>query len=191
MKKLIIIFMSVLLGFLTGCESFNKENSKEKSFETEIFAMDTYMTLTAYGDKAEEAVKKGEQTIKNLDFLLSVGDKKSEIFHLNSTGKSKVSNETIKLLNKSLEINKKTKNAFNPAVYPLIKLWGFADKNYNVPDETQIKNCLAKTNVKDIEINKNSSEISLKKDGMGIDFGGIAKGYASSKIIDIFKNLDV
>ena len=48
-----------------------------KPVTREIFAMDTYMSLTAYGDRAEEAVGAAVDEIKRLDALLSVGNTES------------------------------------------------------------------------------------------------------------------
>ena len=45
--------------------------------------MDTYMTVTAYGEKAQDAVDAAEAEIERLDTLLSTGNADSEIAKLN------------------------------------------------------------------------------------------------------------
>ena len=47
-------------------KSENSEKSSEEKQSRDIFAMDTYMTVTAYGEHASEAVDKGETEIKRL-----------------------------------------------------------------------------------------------------------------------------
>ena len=48
-------------------KSENSEKSSEEKQSRDIFAMDTYMTVTAYGEHASEAVDKAETEIKRLD----------------------------------------------------------------------------------------------------------------------------
>ena len=60
--------------------------------------MDTYMTLTAYGEHAQEAVDKAAERVEALDALLSTGDENSEIYQLNQKKKMKVSDETLELI---------------------------------------------------------------------------------------------
>ena len=46
----------------------------------DLFAMDTYMTVTAYGKGATEAVDQAADEISRLDQLLSTGNEDSEIY---------------------------------------------------------------------------------------------------------------
>ena len=76
--------------------------------------------------------------------------------------------------------------AFDIAIYPVMKAWGFTDDNFRVPDADELKDLLTLTDASDISYDKDTSQIAFKKDGMQIDFGGIAKGYTSARIMDIF-----
>ncbi|MGN1133829.1 MAG: FAD:protein FMN transferase, partial [Oscillospiraceae bacterium] len=125
MKRIILLVTACLLLF-SGC------SLGEKSEKKEFFAMDTYMTMTAYGDNAEKALEQAEKRINELDKELSTGDENSEISKLNSSGRGTLSADCAYLMEKSLELNKSTDGAFNPVLYPLTKAWGFADKEYNV-----------------------------------------------------------
>lgn len=60
-------------------KSENSEKSSEEKQSRDIFAMDTYMTVTAYGEHASEAVDKAETEIKRLDEMLSTGNENSEV----------------------------------------------------------------------------------------------------------------
>ena len=75
--------MSVVL--LCSCSSSEKSDTPtENGNTTELFAMDTYMTLTAYGDNSQQALNSAKNKIKSLDKTLSVGDKNSDIYKLNN-----------------------------------------------------------------------------------------------------------
>lgn len=205
-KKLIQknLFPLLLLGSfcITSCnyipfseqlfnESKKTNNFKEESAKREVFAMDTYMTLTAYGENAEKAVNLAEEEIIKLDKLLSTGLQTSEINKLNREGTSILSTDTAYLMQQTLKICKDTNNNFNPAIYPIMELWGFPDKNYSVPTKKQLEKTLKLTDISKISFEEETGLTTLKLDGMKIDFGGIAKGYASQKVIDIFKENEI
>ncbi len=202
MRKYVIPIAGLTMAAVvfSGCGSGNVSKSQDKKVkeevttssdsgksERDIFAMDTYMTVTAYGDNSEDAVDKAEKRIEELDSLLSTGDEGSEVYALNQSGHGKLSEDGMYLLKKSLEINKSTDGAFNPAIYPIMELWGFTDQNYKVPDEAQIKEKLKLTDVLQIKYDESTGQVDLETDGMKIDFGGIAKGYTSSQIMKIFE----
>ena len=69
----------------TESDTAAAENSTDNDGEAtkDVFAMDTYMTVTAYGQNAQEAVDKAVEEIERLDALLSTGDEDSEIARLN------------------------------------------------------------------------------------------------------------
>ena len=67
----------------TETEASGKDpNEKTEEASRDLFAMDTYMTLTAYGEHAQEAVDKAAERVEALDALLSTGDENSEIYQL-------------------------------------------------------------------------------------------------------------
>jgi thiamine biosynthesis lipoprotein len=68
-----------------------------------------------------------------------------------------------------------------------MELWGFTSGDYKVPKEKEIKKLLANMNSEDITLNEDTGEVAFEKNGMKVDFGGIAKGYTSAEIMDIFK----
>lgn len=202
MKKQFIIFFLCSAILLNGCGSTTTDkNSKEiqtettqknksvqsESKSTDLYAMDTYMTLTAYGKNADRALTVAKQKIEDLDALLSTGNKKSEIYKLNQTGKATLSDTSAFLLEKSIEINKKTDGAFDPAIYPLMELWGFTTKKYYVPKKKEIKDLLPLTKVGNIQFDSSTRKISFGVKGMKLDFGGIAKGYTSSEVMKVMK----
>mgnify|MGYP000126280452 CR=1 FL=1 len=139
-KKIIACMaMAVLLSavFLTGCNtSLNNTVTDSKTEENSIsqesdsfFAMDTYMTVTAYGDdeSAKKAVSEARKEIERLDALLSTGKSDSEIGILNETGSYKVSEDTEVLIKKALDIYKSTSGAFNISIYPVMREWGLRE----------------------------------------------------------------
>lgn len=191
----------ILIIILVGCSNENEVNtSKTTSITTvndtipaskEFFAMDTYMEVDAYGDNGEKAVAKAEKEVNKLDSILSTGKSTSEISKLNKNKKQVVSADTMSLIKESVIISKETNGAFNPTIYPLMELWGFTTKNYYVPKDNEIKPLLNHMDIDNIKIDESKNEVSFKDSNMKIDLGAIAKGYTSSKIIDIFKENNI
>lgn len=163
----------------------------DKSASREIFAMDTYMTVTAYGSQCEAAVEAAEDEINRLDGLISVGDEGSEIYQVNTTGSGVLSPELGYLVERSLELYESTDGLFDIAIYPIMDEWGFTTENYKVPDEAALQNLLTLTDASKINYDEESGEITFDMEGMQIDLGGIAKGYTSARIMDIYKEYGI
>lgn len=189
--------MGLILGscFLTGCAKFfpaEKEETvvKSESCTREIFAMDTVMTVTAYGDRAKEAVQAADEEIKRLDALFSVGNASSDIAGLNENASAVVSEETCELISRSKELYQSTGGALNIAVYPLMEVWGFTSGEYRVPEQKELDEILTRMDVEKISCNEGTGKVTLPE-GMGIDLGAIAKGYSSARLMDVFASYDV
>lgn len=174
----------------TEASSENGDPSQAEA-SRDIFAMDTYMSVTAYGEGADAAVDAAQAEIERLDALLSTGNEDSEIAKLNVSGTAELSEDAGYLVERALELNEETDGAFDIAIYPVMEVWGFPTQNYQVPSEELLQERLALADASQISYNKETREISFGKDDMEIDLGGIAKGYTSARIMDIFKSCGI
>ena len=118
----------------------------------DVFAMDTYMNLLAYGDTAEEAVLAAAQEIHRIDDMLSTGNPESEISKLNAAGTGEVSEDTLRLISESQTLYKETGGLFDIAIYPVMKLWGFPTQEYRVPETEEISAALKLADVSKIAV---------------------------------------
>ncbi len=159
----------------------------ETPAEQDFFAMDTYMAVSAYGQNKEEAVAMAKKEIDRLDALLSSENEDSEVAELNRNGGGKVSQDVAALLNSSLQLFRETDGAFDIAIFPVMELWGFPTGNFRVPGSDELKEALALTDASQIDFDQSADTVLFRLKGMKIDFGGIAKGYASSRTMDIFR----
>lgn len=171
--------MTTAVVLSSGC-------SLESKYDCEFFAMDTVMTINAYGSKSESAVKAAQNEINRLDKLLSVQKENSEIFKLNQSKKMTVSEDTLTLITRSNEIYTLTDGAFDISCEPLIREWGFYSGLENkVPSQKAIETALEGVGAEHIKIK--DSTVTLD-DNTSLDLGGIAKGYASHKAAEILKD---
>lgn len=168
-------------------QSLSKASDLEKSeaSESEIFALDTAITLKVYGSKRVVVLKKLEDKINELDDMLSTGKETSEVSRLNRSGEAVLSPTVANLVKRSLDIYKKTDGLFDITIYPLMELWGFPTKNYRVPSEKEIEEKLKLVGSDKIDFNEETRKISFKNKGMEIDFGGIGKGYITDELVKI------
>ncbi len=171
----------------SGSEASGEEPGDDEEYTQTVFAMDTYMTLTAYGENAEEAVEAGEEEIHRLDELFSTGDENSEIYALNTAGGGELAGETEMLIRRSVDIWERTGGLFDISIYPVMRLWGFADGDYRVPGEDELEETLSLVNAGALILTEEDDVAVLSmEDGMQIDLGGIVKGYADDRIAEIF-----
>ncbi len=188
-KTAYLILLIAALGIAAGCiiQSVLKHGSNPVC-EKQLFAMDTYMTFEAHGKYAEEAVDAAIKEVKRLDALLSAESTSSEVYEINLAGRGAVSEDTAKLLNRAGEFYKSTDGIFDITIYPFMELWGFPSKSCHVPAKTELQEVLPCVGFDKISFD--GEQIQLSK-GQKIDFGGIAKGYASDRVIEIFKSYGI
>lgn len=163
------------------------QNEEDESESRDIFAMDTYMTLTAYGKNARKALDEAVDEINNIEQLVSTGIDSSEVSQINKNGKGSVSETTGYLIKRSKEIYDSTNGVFDITIYPIMQAWGFPTENYRVPGKKELKKLRGLMGADHVLYDEKKQEVTLNKEGMKIDLGGIAKGYTSSKVMDIFK----
>lgn len=202
--KLRLILASAVVAsmLLTGCGTASDTKYTGSASETqttnsttasstqpvsqEIFAMDTYMTVTAYGDNAQKGVTDAVAEIQRLDNLLSIGKEDSEISKLNKSGCAALSDDTAVMVAKALDLYKSTGGAFDITVLPLMELWGFTTQEYYVPTEDEIQSTLQRVGADKLTWDESTKTLTLGNK-QEIDLGGIAKGFTSSRIMEIFK----
>lgn len=174
--------MTAAVVLSSGC-------SLESKYDCEFFAMDTVMTINAYGSKSETAVKAAQNEINRLDRLLSVQNENSEIFKLNQSKKITVSEDTLTLITRSKELYTLTDGAFDISCEPLTREWGFyLGLENKVPSQKAIETALEGVGAEHIKFE--NSTVTLDKNS-SLDLGGIAKGYASHKAAEILKEYGV
>ena len=112
--------------------------STDEKTTRDLFAMDTYITLTAYGNNAEAGISAAEACIQDLDARLSTGNTESEIAKLNATGSGTLSEDTSAILQEAITLYQDTDGAFNPLMYPIMQAWGFPTHEYRVPEDVSV-----------------------------------------------------
>lgn len=181
------------LGEAAATKTPQEGAASQAEASREFFAMDTYMRVSAYGagEQAEEAAAAAEAEIYRLEELFSTGLETSEVGAINANGGGSVSPETFYLLERARALCEMTAGAFDISVYPLMEAWGFPTQEYRVPADEELAELLKKTDASQVLLDEQGGVVSFGIDGMQIDLGGIAKGYASSRIMEIWKDAGI
>lgn len=142
---------------------------------------------TAANDSAQAAFAR----IEELNRILSDYNPDSEVMRLcrtAGTGKAiPVSRELFEVLAKSNEISKLTDGAFDATVGPVVKLWRSARRLKRLPGEDQLAAARQLVGWREIVLDSEARSVELKKVGMLLDFGGIAKGYIADQVRALLK----
>ncbi len=183
----LLITSIIILTMLTGCSALEEKTK----FHSEFFAMDTFMSIEAKGGDAEEAIKKSEEYIQQLESLISRTDENSEIYELNhSEGEIiTVSHMTYDIISIALSCAVKTEGGFDPTVCAITDLWGIGTEHQGIPTEEAIAEALESVSYENI-ILLGDNKVQLIN-GAQIDLGAVGKGYAADGIYQIFKENQV
>ena len=156
---------------LTGCSGAPAQGPETATF----FAMDTAMDFTVYGDAA--LLDEAETLIGSLEEQVSVTDEHSDIYAIDHTGSGSLSGNAAELMEQALEICRRTDGALDLSIYPIVRAWGFTTGSYQVPDEAEIQALLPLVDYRKIQYDAATGTVTLPE-GMEIDLGSVAKGYA-------------
>lgn len=187
MKKITALMTIIAIAFC-GCSE--KESSSQISStpaSRDVFAMDTYMNLKAYGgENTETALDEAVERISELEGLLSVTDENSDIWKINHAegADTPVSGDTLEIIDTALKVCSGTDGALDITVYPVVKEWGFTTQEYSIPDSETIEDLLKNVDYKQIGINGGC--VSIPQDFL-LDLGSIAKGYTSDCVMEVLK----
>jgi len=136
---------------------------------------------------AKKCIEAGFAEIKNVDKLMSDYKSDSEISQVNRDAFKhtvKVSEATYEVLQKAIEFSKLTGGAFDITVGPLVQLWRSASEANSVPTDAELRQARSKVGYEKLILDANETGVRFAVDGMKLDLGGIAKGYAIDKAIE-------
>jgi FAD:protein FMN transferase len=130
----------------------------------------------ARGDAAIDAVF---EELRRIDRLMSTYKPESELSRLNASAARapmRVSRELFDLLDTSVQYSKLTRGVFDVTYASVGYLYDF--RNHVRPDDREIRDRLPSIDYRHIELIPATTSVRFRRDGVRIDLGGIAKGYA-------------
>ncbi len=170
-------------------ESKVVKDKKTKSTITtqESFQLGTFITINLYadGEAPNEDFDRIFNEIERLEDLISKSIETSEVAQINKNAgiaPVPVGEEVYELIKLGLEFSNVSSGGFDISVGPLVDLWGIGTESAHVPEQSEIDETIALINYQDIELDDANRTVFLKKKGMELDLGAIAKGYIADKV---------
>ncbi len=147
------------------------------------FALNTYVTVTTYGaDRA--SAEAGIQTIQEIETQMSAYVDTSEVAYVNSVGRANVpipvSDALFQVLETALSYSELTGGRFDVTIKPVTDVWDFSGSP-RVPTDTELTEALSRVGYQNVVLDRENKTVTFLKDGMQLDLGGIAKGYAADE----------
>lgn len=203
--KPFVCFIILLIQaiFYIGCGSemsYNEEidsaytNESDDEASLTTFQMDTIVTQQWYGENAEKTCEEIEAALTDLENRISLYIDDSEISQINDmAGKEyvQVSDDVFELLSEAKELCEESGGIFDITIAPLVLLWDITGDNPHVPEQSEIDEALTKVDYNKLLINEEDNSVMLEDEGMQLDLGGIAKGYAASLMREIAEENNV
>jgi len=156
--------------------------------------MGTVVNVWIWGEDGVAAQKSADAVfaeMKRLDKEMTTWDPASEVSQINTAAGEKpvaVSAETYAVIERAVDVSKRTNGIFDISVGAFKGLWKFdEDMDGTLPDPEDVKKRLALVSWKDILLDAKKHTVFLRKKGMSITLGGIAKGYAVDKCVAILR----
>jgi FAD:protein FMN transferase len=169
-----------------------KRPDPDRKFEYHGDAMGTVISVYVWTDDEAKAAKAAQvvfDEMKRIDKVMTTWTDDSEVSHINAAAGDKpvqVSDETYTVIERAQDVSKRTKGIFDITVGAFKGLWKFdQDMDGTLPDPKDVKTRLANIGYRDVVLDKAKKTVFLRRKGMSITLGGIAKGYAVDKCVKL------
>lgn len=193
-QTILIITAVFIFTALTACI-----DKKPKQYGYEFFdTFDTIVQVIGYSESEKEFSEYAKYTHDRFSELHKLFDIYNDYKGVNNlktindnAGKTavEVDNSLIDLIEFCINTNQTISNKVNIAMGPVLKIWHeyrtegmLHPENAKLPPMDELQKAMSLTNIQDIVIDKANSTIYLKKEGMSLDVGAVAKGYVTQLV---------
>jgi FAD:protein FMN transferase len=160
-------------------------------------AMGSTFSIVLYGhdrSQLETAADAAFDEVHRLDRLLSNYKPDSEWSEVNRTAgvrPVKLSAELFRLLSDCMAYSRQSDGAFDITVGPLMKVWGFYKGEGALPRPSEVSDALTRVGHRHVRLDAAARTIHFDRPGVELDPGGIGKGYAVDRMVEILKRTGV
>lgn len=189
-KSIICLLLCVcVLLSLAGC-------GEAQMSQQQMFAMDTSITLTAYGKNRDRGLRAASSVIQSIDVACDPELETSTVYSINHAQGQRVviSGQLADMLSCAQTVYTRSEGAYDPSIYPLVKRWGFVDNKYYLPSDVEIAEDLARLCFGSLVLTSFNTAgtyaVSIPSYGM-ITLASCAKGAAAKHAVDAMKQQSV
>jgi thiamine biosynthesis lipoprotein len=192
-----IMLTAVAAVWLLTAETMAKQEGKasgrlvRSEFEETHMASPFKIVLYSTDDvSARRASRAAFDRIAALNAILSDYDPESELSRLSRSaggGPVPVSGELFDVLARSKGMYDRSGGAFDVTIAPVGRLWRRARRDRRLPDLARLAEARSLVGSDKLALDPAARTVALRKAGMKLDVGGIAKGYAAEEAIKVLK----
>ena len=187
----LLLLLCGMACFFRGAPRVSGMASETYVREFEVFNTQCRLTLHECSATEGDAVFRELDTeMRALHNTLNAYDPESELSKLNNHAADeavKCSDILWEILLAARDGWRDSDGLFDVTVGPLLGLWGFHAKRSTWPTDDEIAAAKAKVGFDKLKLNEEAHTVRFGINGMKIDFGGIAKGFALNKAIAVVK----
>lgn len=191
--KLVSFFWITFAGIFPAFAS-----EKLERFEFLQIRMGIPVRIVVYADSSATAIQASDAAyarIREIDRALSDYDPDSEAMQLCHNSPIgipvKVGTDLLRVLSASKDLHARSEGAFDVTIGPVVELWRIARRKHQLPPPEKLRAALALMGDECVELNQHEQTVTIRKQNMQLDFGGIAKGYAADEALRVLREQGV
>jgi thiamine biosynthesis lipoprotein len=158
--------------------------------EYSLTRMGTLVRVVLYTRDEEQAQRAASAVFDRIEALedaLSDYRDESELNRLTREAVNRpqaVSPELFYVLKQSQKFSQLSSGAFDITIGPVVRLWREARRAHRLPEAAKLEKARELVDYRNIELDPGTRTVMLKRHGMQLDLGGIAKGYAADQALE-------
>ena len=150
----------------------------------------TTCTIRLYTGGSAAALDAAVARIAQIEDRMTVSRGGSEVIRINAAAGQHpvaVTSDVLEVIRQGLRYSGDGDGAYDITVEPLVKLWAIGFPGARVPAPEEIRRARSLIGWRDVVVDEKASTVFLRRPGMGLDLGSIAKGYAADEAARVLR----
>ena len=191
-KTLIVraVLAILVIGLFFWFSPKNRTLTVDGGFRMTMGTIARIMVTAENSPQANQAISAAFDKIFHIEKLMSDYDPDSQLSQVNQNAFKapiKVDAELFEVLATAKAYSCLSDGAFDVTIGPVVQLWRKAKEDNITPEAGALKKAKAAVGYENLILNTENKTVQFAKEGMFLDLGGIAKGYAIDKAIEILQ----
>jgi thiamine biosynthesis lipoprotein len=158
------------------------------------FVLGTICQVRLYGQGSDLVYNRIFARLREIENTMSVNMADTAVDRINRNAGAEAVEapaDLLEVIERSLFYARLSGGAFDPSIGPLVKLWGIGTATERLPSGSEIASLLPLVDYRHVEIDRERKRVFLRKSGMALDLGAIAKGYAADEVAAILREAGI
>lgn len=151
--------------------------------ETE-FALGTVCSVTLYNRGSRKVYDAVFSRVREIENLMSITVSGTDVDRINQNAgvaPVRVRPEVLGVVETALYYAELSGGGFDPTIGPLVRLWDIGAEEPRLPGSEAVLEGLGLIGWRDVAVDPKAETVLLRRPGMALDLGAIAKGYAADE----------